>query len=153
MTLTLKKLLTLIAGALGVISLFLPWYKVSFWGTSLSTNAFGDYVWVAIINIILAAVIIAAVLLPEKVLKSMNKVLPEKVGLITVIASGLFAVLALIGMIMYTSSSYGMGHMGFGWYASVVAGVAGVIINVLKVKELDKVVVGAKPAAKKSEKK
>ncbi|MBR3177368.1 hypothetical protein IKF27_01000 [Candidatus Saccharibacteria bacterium] len=156
MTLTLKKLLTAIAGALGIISLFLPWYKVSFWGNSLSANAFGgDYTWIAIINIIIAILLVALIFVPEKTLKSMNKVLVEKANIIIIVASGVFAVLTLLAMIMYTSSSYGMGHMGFGWYLALIAGIAGVVINVLKVKQLDKVVTGSekKPAAKKTEKK
>lgn len=157
MTLTLRKLLSGIAGVLGIISLFLPWYKVTFFGNSLSANAFGgDYTWIAVINLIAAALLLLLVALPEKTLKSLNKMIVEKAKLISVILGAIIALLTLLAMIMYTSSSYGMGFVGFGWYFTMFAGIGAVVVNILKAKELEKVVVKdnkavTKPVAKKDD--
>ena len=147
MTFTLKKLLTLIAGALGVIAMFLPWYKVSFWGASVSTNAFGNRAWIAIIALLAAALVVLIEALPEKTLKSINKVIIEKGKLIRIILGAVIAGFGLLGMVLYLGESYGMGQMGFGWYAAMIAGVGVIVLNVLKAKQLDKVVTG-KPAKK-----
>ena len=148
MTFTLKKLLTLIAGALAVVSTFLPWYKVSFWGTSVSTNAFGNRAWIAIIAIVAAALVVLLEALPEKTLKSINKAIVEKGALIRIILGALIAGFGLLGMILYLSESYGMGQMGIGWFVAMIAGVGVIVLNAIKVKQLDKVIAG-KPAAKK----
>ncbi|MBQ9029733.1 hypothetical protein IJ114_03135 [Candidatus Saccharibacteria bacterium] len=157
MTLTLRKLLSGVFGVLGIISLFLPWYRVTFFGNSLSANAFGgDYTWIAIINLIAAALMILLVALPEKMLKSFNKMIVEKDKLISVILGAIIAFLTLLAMIMYTSSSYGMGFVGFGWYFTMIAGIGAVVVNILKTKELENVVVKdnkvvSKSVAKKDE--
>ena len=142
MTLTLKKLLTAIAGGLGIITLFLPWYKVSIFGTSASTNAFGYNAWIAVIILIVAILLVLMALLPEKTLKSMNKVFVEKGQMIAIVLSGLIAAFGFLAMILYTSQSYGMGSMGFGLWIIMIAGVGGVVVNALKNKELNKVVIG-----------
>lgn len=155
MTFTLKKLLTLIAGALGVISTFLPWYKVSFWGTSVSTNAYGDRVWIAIIVIIVAALLILMEALPEKTLKGINKAIIEKGTLIRIVLGGLMVGFGLLGMILYLSESYGMGQMSIGWFLMMVAGIGAIVLNAIKSKQLNKVVIGEekKSATKKTDKK
>ncbi|MBQ7040480.1 hypothetical protein IJN73_00195 [Candidatus Saccharibacteria bacterium] len=142
MTLTLKKLLSAIAGGLGIIALFLPWYKVSIFGTSASTNAFGYNAWIAVIVLIAAILLLLMALLPEKTLKSINKVIVAKEMMINVILSGVMAAFGFLAMILYTSQSYGMGSMGFGFWFMMIAGVGGVIVNALKNKELNKVVIG-----------
>lgn len=144
MTLTLKKLLSAIAGGLGIIALFLPWYKVSIFGTSASTNAFGYNAWIAVIVLIAAILLLLMALLPEKTLKSINKVIVAKEMMINVILSGVMAAFGFLAMILYTSQSYGMGSMGFGFWFMMIAGVGGIVVNVLKNKELNKVVVGKK---------
>ena len=144
MTLTLKKLLTAIAGGLGIITLFLPWYKVAIFGTSASTNAFGYNAWIAVIILIAAILLLLMALLPEKTLKSINKVIVAKEMMINVILSGVMAAFGFLAMILYTSQSYGMGSMGFGFWFMMIAGVGGIVVNVLKNKELNKVVVGKK---------
>lgn len=154
MTLTLKKLLTAIAGGLGIITLFLPWYSVSIFGTSASTNAFGDYAWIAIINLLAAAVLLLLVFLPEKSLKNINKTIVEKERLITLILGGVMTAFSFLAMILYTSQSYGMGSMSFGFWIMIIAGVGTIVVNTLKNKELDKIVVGEKKSnTKKVEKK
>ena len=152
MTFTLKKLINLIAAALGVVALFLPWYKVSFWGTSVSTNAFGNRAWIAIIEIVAFALFILMEVLPEKTLKSINKVLDEKAKIIKIALGGVAAGFGLLGMILYLSESYGMGQMGIGWFVTMIAAVGVIVISAIKAKQLDKVIAG-KPAAKKAEKK
>ena len=142
MTLTLKKLLSAIAGGLGIIALFLPWYKVSIFGTSASTNAFGYNAWITVIVLIAAILLLLMALLPEKTLKSINKVIVAKEMMINVILSGVMAAFGFLAMILYTSQSYGMGSMGFGFWFMMIAGVGGVIVNALKNKELNKVVIG-----------
>lgn len=144
MTLTLKKLLSAIAGGLGIIALFLPWYKVSIFGTSASTNAFGYNAWIAVIVLIAAILLLLMALLPEKTLKSINKVIVAKEMMINVILSGVMAAFGFLAMILYTSQSYGMGSMGFGFWFMMIAGVGGIVVNVLKNKELNKVVIGGK---------
>lgn len=144
MTLTLKKLLSAIAGGLGIIALFLPWYKVSIFGTSASTNAFGYNAWIAVIVLIAAILLLLMALLPEKTLKSINKVIVAKETMINVILSGVMAAFGFLAMILYTSQSYGMGSMGFGFWFMMIAGVGGIVVNVLKNKELNKVVIGGK---------
>lgn len=142
MTLTLRRLLSGVAGVLGIISLFLPWYKVTFFGNSLSANAFGgDYTWIAILDLFAAALLLLLAVLPEKTIKSFNKMIVEKEKVISVVLGAVIAFLTLLAMIMYTSSSYGMGFVGFGWYFMMVAGVGAAVVNILKAKELEKVVV------------
>ncbi|MBQ9016671.1 hypothetical protein IJ103_00285 [Candidatus Saccharibacteria bacterium] len=143
MTLTLKKLLSAIAGGVGIITLFLPWFKVSIFGTSASANAFGgDYTWAAVINLIVAILLLVISLLPEKTLSSVNKTAAKKSNLITIILAGVMTALSFLVMIIYTSSSYGMGSMGLGFWIMIIVGVGAIVVNVLKNKELDKVVVG-----------
>ena len=143
MTFTLKKLITGIAAVVGFISLFLPWYAASIFGTSMSVNAFGgDYVWVAIINIIAIVMLLALNCLPEKTLKGINKSLVEKSGMLTKVFAVIILAVSFLAMIMYTSSSFGMGSMGFGFWLMIIAGAAVLIANLMKNKELDKVVVG-----------
>ena len=64
--------------------------------------------------------------------------------MINVILSGVMAAFGFLAMILYTSQSYGMGSMGFGFWFMMIAGVGGIVVNVLKNKELNKVVVGKK---------
>ncbi len=142
MTFTLRKLINVIAAALGVVALFLPWYKVTFWGTSVSTNAFGNKAWIAIIEIVALALFILMELLPEKTLKSINKVLVEKAKIIKIALGGVAAAFGLLGMILYLSESYGMGQMGIGWFITMIAAIGVIVITVIKAKQLDKVVAG-----------
>ncbi|MDO4889120.1 MAG: hypothetical protein Q4A25_00275 [Candidatus Saccharibacteria bacterium] len=142
MTFTLRKLINVIAAALGVVALFLPWYKVTFWGTSVSTNAFGNKAWIAIIEIVALVLFILMELLPEKTVKSINKVLVEKAKIIKIALGGVTAAFGLLGMILYLSESYGMGQMGIGWFITMIAAVGVIVITVIKAKQLDKVVAG-----------
>ncbi len=170
---TLKKLLLTIAGAAGIIGCFLPWYGVSasFMGASMSEskNAFGVggwlYVVLAILTIIASAALILVSVLPEKKIKSMVPKIKNlaKAPMILGIVMAASAVIAFIALLSNGKDSLGLGSYNsmisvnqgvcFGVYLIAIAGAATIVLSVLKNKELDKVIAGAKPAAKKSEKK
>lgn len=160
MTLTLKKLLLIIAGAIGVVAAFLPWYKisVSFFGYSSSTsaNAFelgGILYKISAILAILAfvAVILSAVI-DEKKIKKLVKI--KDVAKTTMIVGIVMAAVTVINFIALQSESKNIGAGGASWgiWLMAIASVATIVLSVLKNKELDKVIAGAKPADKKSEK-
>lgn len=159
MTLTLKKLLLIIAGAIGVVAAVLPWYKISvtFLGYSQSTsaNAFqlggALYVISAILAIIAFVAVILGAVLDEKQIKKLLKI--KDIAKTTMIIGIVMAAVTVINFIAIQSESKGLGGVTWGIYLLALASVATIVLSVLKNKELDKVITGAKPAAKKSEKK
>lgn len=157
---TLKKLLLIIAGAIGFLGSFLPWYSfsISFMGYSSSTsaNAFSLggwlYVLLAILTMLASAALIVLATVPEKKIKSMVPKIKDlaKMPMILGIAMAAFAVIAFIAI---QSQANGVGGVSWGVWLIGIAGAATIVLSVLKNKELDKVIAGAKPATKKTEKK
>lgn len=150
---TLKKLLLAIAGGVAIIGSFLPWAAVTFF-VSVRVNAFqmGEPlpVILAILTILCGAVAILLNVLKDKQLKNIFKFKnAEKLPLfvsITLIA------IAIIAFIYVKASTSGVANASFGVWLIGIAGIATVVLPLLKnVKELDKVVFGKaeKPTAKK----
>ena len=157
---TLKKLLLIIAGAIGLVGAFLPWYSfsISFMGysSSLSENAFGLggwlYILLAILTMLASAALIVLATVPEKKIKSIVPKIKDlaKMPLILGIVMAASAVIAFIAI---QSQAKGVGGVSWGVWMIGIAGAATIVLSVLKNKELDKVIAGAKPATKKTEKK
>lgn len=141
---TLKKLLLTIAGAVGILGTSLPWYKASLFGISVSENAFGMgalYVILAILAIICSVAVILMSVMKEKQIKNLIKIKDfSKILLCAGIA--LFAI-AVIAFIAINNESKGFGNVSFGIWLIGLAGVAIIVIPLLKnVKQLDKVIIG-----------
>ena len=157
---TLKKLLLIIAGSIGLVGAFLPWYSfsISFMGysSSLSENAFGLggwlYILLAILTMLASAALIVLATVPEKKIKSIVPKIKDlaKMPLILGIVMAASAVIAFIAI---QSQAKGVGGVSWGVWMIGIAGAATIVLSVLKNKELDKVIAGAKPATKKTEKK
>lgn len=153
---TLKKLLLVISGAVGILGSFLPWYKasVSFFGYSQSTsmNAFqmsALYIILAILMILASVAVILLAALDEKQIKKMVKI---KDALKTTMIVGIvMAVITLIAFIAIQSEAKGFGGVSWGIWLMILASVATIVLSALKNKELDKVVAGKGSETKKSE--
>lgn len=151
---TLKKLLLAIAGAAAVLGSFLPWLTVSLFGISVSTNPFGGlgalYVILAIVAILSGVAAILLNALQEKQIKNYIKIKNlEKLPLFIGIAMTAVAVIAFVSIMI---EAKGMGTVSFGVWLIAIAGVATIVLNLVKNKELDKVVLGQPAKAEKSEK-
>ena len=150
---TLKKLLLAIAGGVAIIGSFLPWAAVTFF-VSVRVNAFqmGEPlpVILAILTILCGAVAILLNVLKDKQLKNIFKFKnAEKLPLFVGIA---LIAIAIIAFIYVKASTSGVANASFGVWLIGIAGIATVVLPLLKnVKELDKVVFGKaeKPTAKK----
>lgn len=150
---TLKKLLLAIAGGVAIIGSFLPWAAVTFF-VSVRVNAFqmGEPlpVILAILTILCGAVAILLNVLKDKQLKNIFKFKnAEKLPLFVGIA---LIAIAIIAFIYVKASTSGVANASFGVWLIGIAGIATVVLPLLKnVKELDKVVFGKaeKPATKK----
>lgn len=151
---TLKKLLLAIAGAAAVLGSFLPWLTVSLFGISVSTNPFGGlgalYVILAIVAILSGVAAILLNTLQEKQIKNYIKIKNlEKLPLFIGIAMTAVAVIAFVSIMI---EAKGMGTVSFGVWLIAIAGVATIVLNFIKNKELDKVVLGQPAKVEKSEK-
>lgn len=150
---TLKKLLLAIAGGVAIIGSFLPWAAVTFF-VSVRANAFqmGEPlpIILAILTILCGAVAILLNVLKDKQLKNIFKFKnAEKLPLFVGIA---LIAIAIIAFIYVKASTSGVANASFGVWLIGIAGIATVVLPLLKnVKELDKVVFGKaeKPTAKK----
>ena len=153
---TLRKLLLIIAGALGVLGSFLPWYSisVSFFGYSQSTsaNAFqmsALYIILAILMILCSAAVILLATLDEKKIKQMVKV--KDIAKARMIVGIVMAVLTLIAFIAIQSETKGAGGVSWGIWMMILASAGTIVLSVLKNEALEKAVAGG--ATKKTEKK
>lgn len=149
---TLKKLLLAIAGGVAVLGAFLPWLRVSLFGFSVSSNAFGIggalYIILAILAILCGVVAILLNVLKEKQIKNIIKFkaldkMPLVIGIVLV-------AIAVIAFIALMSQAQGLGTVSWGVWLIGIAGIATVVLTFLKNKELDKVIFGK---AEKTEKK
>ena len=151
---TLKKLLLTIAGGLGVLGAILPWYRVSIFGVSVSSTAFqmgALYVILAILAILAGVALILLNVLNEKQIKGFIKL--KKIDSLPLYVGIALAAIAVIAFIAVKVESSGLGGTSFGVWLIALAGVAGVVLPLLKgIEHLDKTVIGQpakKPAAKK----
>lgn len=148
---TLKKLLLVIAGGVGILGAFLPWYRASLFGFSATSNAFqlgALYAILAIVSLLGAAAIILLNVMKEKQIKNIIKIksldkLPLYIGI------GMVAV-AVIAFIAIQSESQGFGNVSFGVWMIGLAGVATIILPLLKnIEPLEKVIIGDKKSTTK----
>ena len=160
---TLKKLLLSIAGGLGILGAFLPWYRASLLGFSMTANAFGLdsalYVILAILAIVCAAAIIVLNVFKEKQISKIIKIkdLNKNLSKILLGAGVALLVIAIITFIALQNDSKGFGNVSWGIWLIGLAGVIVIVLPLLKnVAILDKVVIGqtnqgSKEEAKKEE--
>ena len=151
---TLKKLLLIVAGGLGILGAVLPWYRVSFFGYSATTNAFEmgmPYVLFAILAILVGVASILLMVLSEKQIKNIIKLKDlSKLPLFCGIAQLAIAVLSFI---IATSQAHGVGNVSWGVWLMGLGGVAAIVIPFLKnVKQLDMEVIKTSSSAAKSTK-
>ena len=135
MNLHKQKLYALIVAAVGLISIFLPWWKVSyagyggFGGISASQNGFEGLGILAFLGFVGAGVVTFVM---------GDKTKPYE-GQAKMIAAACFAGAALIGLIQFARQSR---FTSFGLYLCIIAGVAGaVLVWVMKPEQLE----GKKP--------
>ena len=154
---TLRKLLLTIAGALGLLGSFLPWYSFSFFGR-YTVNAFQMsvlYIVLAILMILASIVAILLAVLKEEQIKKIVKV-KDNVNL-TMAVGIVMAVITAVAFIALKSESQGFGGSSWGIWLMAIASAATIVLSVLKRKELDKVVIktatGTKSDTKKTTKK
>ena len=152
---TLKKLLLIIAGALGVLGSFLPWYSVSFFGYSQSANAFqmsALYIILAILFIVCSALVITLTAMGEKRIKKMIKIKDAmKITMFTGIA---MAIIAAIAFIAIQSESQGLGNVSWGLWFMILASAGVIVLAAIKGnKSLDKVILGEAEKEDSSKKK
>lgn len=151
---TLKKLITAIAGCAAIVGAFLPWAAVNFF-ISVRVNAFQMAAPLPIILAILAILCGAAVVLlnvmKEKQIKNIIKIKSlDKLPLCLSIA---LIAIAVVAFIYVKASTSGVANASFGIWLIGIAGVVTAILPFLKnVKQLDKVVFGQPEKAEKSEK-
>lgn len=124
-----QKLFALIAAGVGIIAMFLPWWKISFFGMGQSVNGMRDLGIVTFLGFIGAAVV--TFLDKEK-----TKPYSDQFKLIAAACFAGAGLFALIQFLRQTSfASYGI------WLA-IIAGVAGaVLVYVIKPEQLE----GTKP--------
>ena len=125
-----QKLYALIAAGVGVISMFLPWWKISFGGgfgfsmPSASVNGMQGIGIIAFLGFAGAAVLC---FLGDKT-KPFD-------GQFKLIAAACFAGAALIALIRFLNQTR---FTSFGLYLAIIAGIAGaVIVYVLKPEQLE----------------
>jgi len=129
-----QKLYALIIAAVGFISVFLPWWKVSFgfggFG-SYSQNGFRDLGIITFLGFVGAGVVIFAM---------GDKTKPFE-GQVKMIAAACFAGAGLFALIQLLRQSH---FTSYGLYLSILAGIAGaVLVYVIKPEQLD----GKKPSS------
>ena len=156
---TLKKLLLTIAGGLGILGVFVPWYRASLFGLSVTANAFGLdnplYVILGIIAIICSVAIVLVNILQEKQIKKIIKVKGFSKNLNKIILGSGIALLAIavISFIAIKSDSQGFGGVSFGIWLIGLAGIAIIVLPLLKnIEVLDKVIIGQAEKTEKVEK-
>ena len=152
---TLKKLLLTIAGGVAILGSFLPWAAVTFF-VSIRMNAFqmGDPlpIILALLALVCGVALVLLNVLKEKQIKNLIKIknldkMPLCIG-ITLVA------IAVIAFIYVKANSSGVANASFGIWLIGLAGVAAIVIPLLKnVKQLDKVVIGQPEKPAKTEKK
>ncbi|HEX2608011.1 MAG TPA: hypothetical protein VHK91_11550 [Flavisolibacter sp.] len=120
-----QKLYALIAAAIGVIAMFLPWWKVSFGGfISTSVNGMHDLGILAFIGFIAAGA-----------LTYMGDKTKPFAGQNKLIVAGCFGGAALFTLIQYLQQT---SFTAFGMWLSLVAGIGGaLIVYVLKPEQLE----------------
>lgn len=126
-----QKLYALIAAGIGVIAMFLPWWKISFGGIfkvsgmGASVNGMHEIGIIAFLGFAGAAVLCFMG----------DKTKPFE-GQLKLIAAGCFAGAALITLIQFLRAS---SFTGIGIWLSLIAGIGGaVIVYVLKPEQLEK---------------
>ena len=156
---TLKKLILTIAGCLGIIGVFVPWYRASLFGLSVTANAFGLdnplYVILGLIAILCSVVIILLNVLKEKQIKKIikNKAFIKNLSKIMLGTGIALVAIAIISFIAIQNESKGFGGVSFGIWLIGLAGVAVIVLPFLKnVEILEKVIIGQPEEAEKTEK-
>lgn len=151
---TLKKLLLTIAGALAIIGTFLPWVAVTFF-VSVKLNPFqmGEAlpIILAILALLCGTAAILLNVLKEKQIKDIVKIKSlDKLPLYVGIA---LTAIAVIAFIYVKASTSGVANASFGIWMIGIAGVATIVLPLLKnIDALDKTVIGQPEKSTKSEK-
>jgi len=132
MNLHKQKLYAIIIAAIGLISVFLPWWKVSFgfggFGGGYSINGFRDLGIIVFLGFVGAGVVTFAMGDKSKAFE----------GQIKMIVAACFGAAALFSLIQFLRQTK---FTSFGLYLAILAGIAGVIlVYVLKPEQL-----GGKP--------
>ena len=143
---TLKKLLYIIAGGLGVLGSFLPWVAVTFF-VSVRVNAFGSGDALMIILALLALVCGVALILlnvmKEKQIKNLIKF--KKLDKLPLYIGVALAAIAVIAFVYIKANGSGVSNPSFGVWMIAIAGVGSIVLSCLKnVDALDKIVIGEK---------
>ncbi|HRN80677.1 MAG TPA: hypothetical protein PKY29_10290 [Ferruginibacter sp.] len=113
----------LIAAAVGVISMFLPWIKVSFLGMGSSQNGMhGNGIVVFIC--FLAGGLIAF-------LGNQEKSLDQSKWMLAIVASALAALLMIINYFRITDNPFTSGMISFGFYLALIAALALLVVTII----------------------
>jgi len=111
----------LIAAAVGVISMFLPWVKISLFGIGGSQNGMhGNGVMVFIC--FLVAGIIA-------LMGNQSKALDRTMWMGALAAAGLAAILMIVNFFRITGNAYMSEFIGIGFYLAVIASISLLVVT------------------------
>lgn len=116
-TMSKQRKYILIAAAVGIIAVFLPWLTLSAFGTSESVNGFRSYGIVVFIAFAVAAII--------SLMGDQTKTLDQTMWMIVLIAGAAGALFTII-FFSKLNSGFGMVDPGFGIWISLIAA-AGVL--------------------------
>lgn len=113
----------LIAAAVGVISMFMPWFKISFLGMGSSQNGMhGNGILVFIC--FLAGGIIAF-------LGNQEKSLDRPMWMLAIVASALAALLMIINYFKVSDNPFASGMISFGFYLALLAALALLVVTII----------------------
>ena len=151
---TLKKLLLIVAGGVGILGALLPWYRASLFGYTASSNAFqmgALYIILAILAILCSAATILINAMKEKQIKKLIKIKDfKKLSLIISIA---MVVIVVIAFIAIQSESKGFGSPSWGIWLMALSGICAIVLTCLNnVEQLNKVVMGKAEKSDKADK-
>lgn len=115
-TMNKQRKFVLIAAAIGVIAMFLPWFRISFFGMSSSINGMHGNGIIVFICFIIAGVL--------AYLGDQGKNLERTFWFITLASGALATIIMVWNLIDVSGNSFGMGSvMSFGFYLAILAAI------------------------------
>ena len=126
----LKNILMAVAGGVGAIAVFLPWFSASILGFSVSANGLEDIF--GILSLIVAiGIVVWNLLIMFKVVK-----IAEKTGrIIDTCLGGALALFGVIALIRNLGEGEGLVSPSIGVFLTIAAGIAVAIVAWLKLDE------------------
>jgi hypothetical protein len=116
--LTKQRLAIIIASAVGIISVFLPWRVANIWGVGVSQSGINMGADGIIALLLFAAPIVFALLGDKKAR------LTQLYEILSGVAGGLGALWGIIVIVVINTEIFGLSRAGFGVFLLIIAGLA-----------------------------